>query len=306
MRKILNIGRRKCIVVISIILLIIFWDARVFSLFAVSSETEKRPVFLLEKLIYEKVNDIRLKYNLPKLEWASDVAEIARKHSEDMGIKGYFAHENKEGEMVSERLMESGIVFTVSAENIFKCENYPDVVEEAVRGWMASPGHRENILNNDVTETGVGIYKTRGKKGYYTTQNFIKRALKFIPSPSKLSTEQIDRIFNIVRGTITKSQDNYRNVSLKNRIFKELVSFSIPVEKDFVVEGFLKDSPALSLKIDLRVNKGMIIDFTNEKLEDEKELFSQLINLQGYSAVILIRTTEKRIEYLLIRSEDPG
>ncbi len=152
-----------CWLIISVIFLTTLDTANTYSLFK-SQEFEKRPISLLENLIYEKVNEERIKYNLPELEWTSDVAEVARKHSEDMGIKGYFAHENKEGKLVSERLEKNGIVFTVSAENIFKCENYPDVVEEAVEGWMVSPGHRENILSKDVTETGVGIYKVNGQK----------------------------------------------------------------------------------------------------------------------------------------------
>ena len=298
--------RKYWIAGFSIFMLALSSECRAFPLFG-TTETEKRPIQLLEQLIYEKVNEARMEYNPPELEWTSDVADVARKHSEDMGIKEHFAHENKEGELVSERLEKSGIVFTVSAENIFKCTNYPDIVEEAVKGWMESPGHRANILNGDVTETGVGIYKVKGKNEYYITQNFIKRALKFIPSPSKLSEEEIGKMFNIVKDTISKASNNYRNLSssmLKEIILKELINFGIPIEKDFVVEGFLKDSLTLSLKIDLRVNNGLIINFTNGRLEDDKGVFSQLINPQGYSAVILICTIGERIEYLLIKTEE--
>ena len=282
----------------------ILGTTKTFSLFE-TQKFEKRPISFLEKLIYEKVNEERIRYNLPRLEWTSDVADVARKHSEDMGIKGYFAHENQEKEMVSERLERNGIVFTVSAENLFKCENYPDVVEEAVEGWMESPGHRENILNTEVTETGVGIYKVEGKNGYYITQNFIKRALKFIPYPSKLSEKEINKIFNIVKRTIEKPNYNYRNLPLKDRIYREFMSFGIPVKEDFTIEGFLKETPAIKMKVDLVVNNGFIINFTNAKLEDYKELFSKLINLQGYSAVVLVHNDEKRIEYLLIKTEEP-
>jgi uncharacterized protein YkwD len=290
--------------VLSFIFVTLFGITEAYSLLGVP-EVEKRPVSFLEKLIYEKVNEVRKEYNLPRLEWADDVADVARKHSEDMGIRGYFAHEDKKGELVSERLAKEGIVFTVSAENIFKCTNYPDVVEEAVRGWMESPGHRENILNDEVTETGVGIYKVRDEDEYYITQNFIKRALKFIPLPKPLSEKKIGQILNIVRDTISEATHNYRNPTsslLKDRIFKKLRSYGITVEKDFIVEGFLKDSPALRLKVDLRVERGMIINFTNKKFEEDKRVFSQLINPKGYSAVILIRPTGKRIEYLLIKS----
>ncbi len=276
-----------------------------FSLFE-SQEFEKRPVSFLEKLIYAKVNEERTKNNLPALQWTSDVADVARKHSEDMGIKEYFAHENKEGEMVSGRLEENGIVFNIASENIFQCENYLDVVEGAVKGWMASPGHRENILNNEVTETGVGVYRVEGKNEYYITQNFIKRALKFVPSPSKLSEEEIVKIFNIVQRTIENSDYNDRNSPLKDRIYRELRSFGITVEQNSTVEGFLRDASALSLKVDLIVNNGLIINFTNKDFEDDKEVFSQLVNPQSYSAVILVREVEGKIQYFLIKSEEPS
>ncbi len=84
-----------------------------------------------------------------------------------------------------------------------------------------------------------------------------------------------------------------------------MISFGIPVKRDFIVEGFLKDSPVLKLKVDLKVSNGLIVYFTDRKPEDDKELFSKLISPQGYSAVILIHTAGERIEYLLIRREEP-
>jgi len=278
----------------------VFGNIKVFSFFR-TEPVETRSISFLERLIYDRVNEERFKHNLPKLEWSSDITEVARKHSQDMAIKGYFAHENKEGELVGERLEKDGIVFTVSAENLFKCLNYQDVAEESVRGWMQSPGHRKNILNVQVEEAGVGVYKVNGEDEYYITQNFIKRALGFVPLPSKLSEDEIDKIFNMVKDAI-KSSD-YRNIALKKRLSKEFINANIPVKRDFVVEGFLGNSPALKLKIDLMVGNGFIIDFTDKGLEDEKGSFSQLITSQGYSAVVLIRIVEKRIEYLLIKAE---
>jgi len=289
----------KYLLVIAIILTI-FGQAKAFTLFR-SEPTETRPISFLGKLIHERVNEERLKHNLPGLQWASDIAEVAQKHSEDMALKGYFAHENKEGELVSERLKKAGIVFTVSAENLFKCENYPDVVEESVTGWMQSSGHRENILNDKVEEAGVGVYKVSGKDEYYITQDFIKRALKFIPAPAKLSEEEIAKIFNLVKGTITGS--DYRNLSLKERIVRKLINSDISVKRDFVVTGFLKEYPQLQIKVDLMVGNGFIVYFTQRELEKEKEQFGQLITSQGYSAIILIRPAKEKIEYVLIKSE---
>ncbi len=53
----------------------------------------------------------------------------------------------------------------------FKTEK--EIKNEAIEGWMNSPGHRENILHPDYNETGIGIAKV----GNYLiiTQVFIKR-----------------------------------------------------------------------------------------------------------------------------------
>jgi hypothetical protein len=66
----------------------------------------------------------------------------------------------------------------------------------------------------------------------------------------------------------------------------------------------LKNSPALKLKVDLVVDNGFIINFTDKEFEDEKKTFNQLVTSQGYSAVVLIRMVKDRIEYLLIRAEE--
>jgi uncharacterized protein YkwD len=262
---------------------------------------ETRPVALLEKIVHGRVNDERLKHNLTTLQWAEDVAEVARKHSQDMALKEYFAHENKESELVAERLEKAGIAFAVSAENLFKCENYPDIVEESVTGWMQSPGHRENILNDQVEEAGIGIYKVSGKDEYYITQDFIKRALKFVPTPSELSEQRIIEIFNITKNAIIDS--DYRTLSLKERIVKKLITSGVSVKRDIIIKGFLKENLQMRMKVDLIADNGFIIHLTGNPPEQEKETFGKFITSQGYSAILLIRITKEKVEYVLIKPE---
>jgi len=274
---------------------------------ALSIEMEKRPVSILERMIYINVNSIRERHNLPALEWAADVAEVARRHSQDMAGRGYFAHENPEGELVDDRLKKEGVVFTVSSENIFKCTNYPDVVKQTIEGWMESLGHRANILNKEVNETGVGVYKVKGKNEYYITQNFIKRAIRFIPSTSRLSDERIDKIFTILSDNIAKTTQKRRKLSsslLKKEIYRNFKSSGFQVEKDLLIRGFLKGEPVLKLRVDLVVDRGLIINFSDEELQTASQTFNRFIHLQGYSAVILIRMAPHQIEYLLLRIED--
>lgn len=48
------------------------------------------------------------------------------------------------------------------------------IEEQAVTGWMNSPGHRRNILNGEYDEAGMGIAEVNGY--FIITQVFIKRA----------------------------------------------------------------------------------------------------------------------------------
>lgn len=49
-----------------------------------------------------------------------------------------------------------------------------EVAADTVAGWMASPGHKENILDEDYEEAGMGAAYVNGY--FITTQVFIKRA----------------------------------------------------------------------------------------------------------------------------------
>ena len=59
--------------------------------------------------------------------------------------------------------------WTAIGENI--AAGYP-TPEAVVAGWMASPGHRANILSADFTEIGIGVTTGGGKFGTYWTQEF--------------------------------------------------------------------------------------------------------------------------------------
>jgi uncharacterized protein YkwD len=77
-----------------------------------------------------------------------------------------------DGSTLAQRVRAGGISYSVVGENLFKSINAPEPVPLAVKGWMNSPGHRENILRTEFTETGVGVW--RKGNTYYITQLFMK------------------------------------------------------------------------------------------------------------------------------------
>lgn len=121
------------------------------------------------KEVLRLTNEIRREYGLGELVWNDKLASAAREHCMDMSARGYFDHNTPEGKTPFDRLKEKDIDYYVAAENIATGQTSPQAVVDA---WMNSQGHRENILNPDVTELGVGMCRD-GDYGIYWAQEFI-------------------------------------------------------------------------------------------------------------------------------------
>ena len=87
-----------------------------------------------------------------------------------MRDKKYFNHTSPTYGTPFQMMESYGIKYTAAGENIaagfFNCQ---DVME----GWLNSPGHKANILNESYTELGLG-FVTGGAYGAYWVQVFIR------------------------------------------------------------------------------------------------------------------------------------
>lgn len=123
----------------------------------------------LERTVYEQVNEFRKSKNLPPLKLNPTIVQQAREHSQAMASgKVPFSHQG-----FQERVNAIGnaVDYTSAAENVAYNEGYENPAQEAVQGWLKSPGHLKNIVGN-FNLTGVGV--ARNSKGeYYFTQIFI-------------------------------------------------------------------------------------------------------------------------------------
>lgn len=99
------------------------------------------------------INQEREKRGLNKLKLDTNLRIVARLHSEDMFIRGYFSHYSPEGETVADRAAKAGVDFLVIGENLA----YAPTLELAHKGLMNSEGHRANILSEDYGKVGVGV-----------------------------------------------------------------------------------------------------------------------------------------------------
>ncbi|NLT19890.1 MAG: copper amine oxidase [Syntrophomonadaceae bacterium] len=121
----------------------------------------------LEKQTLDLVNVERVKRGLSILTWDADIANVARKHSQDMQRRNYFAHDNPDGKTPFDRIEAGGIDYWMAGENI--ALNYNAI--SAHESLMNSPGHRKNILEKDFKHLGVGI-SFDDPDYLYLTQNF--------------------------------------------------------------------------------------------------------------------------------------
>ncbi|WP_308128040.1 CAP domain-containing protein [Modestobacter italicus] len=94
------------------------------------------------------------------------LAAVARAHSADMRDRDFFDHVNPDGVDPFARAEAAGVGYA-RAENI--AAGQPDAAA-VMADWMASPGHRKNILNCDLRTLGVGV--ATGPGGPWWTQLF--------------------------------------------------------------------------------------------------------------------------------------
>jgi uncharacterized protein YkwD len=130
-----------------------------------------------EAQVVQLVNAERAKQSLPPLKVLSSLTAAARHHAMDMAVDNYFGHDSMDsagGQLTFacgtfDRISLWYKGWNRAAENIAAGFNSPQQVMDA---WMKSDGHRDNILNPDYTEFGVGYYSGSGQFPAYWVQDF--------------------------------------------------------------------------------------------------------------------------------------
>lgn len=97
------------------------------------------------------------------------LVSIARIRSNDMVQRGYFDHIDPDGRTVFDIMADFGVPYAWAGENL-ALNNYPvnETVAVTVRELMASPPHRDNILNVHYSRIGVGLATTSDGTYYFT------------------------------------------------------------------------------------------------------------------------------------------
>jgi len=113
------------------------------------------PSVNMEKLFYF-TNAAREEANLSDLQLDPILSQIADQKSQDMIARGYFGHLDPDGQNVWQKVNNSGYKYLEVGENLAK---NIDSEEEIVRAWLDSAEHRENLLNSEFKDVGIGVAK---------------------------------------------------------------------------------------------------------------------------------------------------
>ncbi|SFO00629.1 Cysteine-rich secretory protein family protein [Roseovarius lutimaris] len=100
----------------------------------------------------DRVNAARAKSGRGAITLSPKLTRAAAAHARDMAENRYFGHTGANGSSIGDRVGRQQYRFCFVAENIAKGQG---TLDEVLRGWMASPGHRQNMLHKSAAEYGL-------------------------------------------------------------------------------------------------------------------------------------------------------
>ncbi|MFG1604499.1 CAP domain-containing protein [Actinoplanes sp. NPDC049265] len=108
----------------------------------------------VQQQVLALVNENRREGGCEALTLDRRLITAANRHAADMARRGYFAHESPNGEGAGDRVEDAGYDWKRYGENIARGV---DSAYEVVDGWMHSPEHRENIMDCQLHQMGIGL-----------------------------------------------------------------------------------------------------------------------------------------------------
>ena len=124
-----------------------------------------------ERQMAHCVDRKREQHGLKPLRVSKAMTEAARYHAKNMAAQNFFDHIDRDGNGPTERVAMFSDRKWFVGENIGA--GYRDG-QKACQGWMASSGHRANILDPGYDVFGVG-FASGGSLGKYYVQVFGER-----------------------------------------------------------------------------------------------------------------------------------
>ena len=133
----------------------------------VTSWAQDSPDFAAQqKSLLELTNAERKKKDLAPVKASPLLYKVALAHSQSMAKAGKLEHK-LDGKSPLDRLRDAGYQFNSMGENVARLSGSTSM-ETLMKMWIESKIHRDNILNPDVTEIGLGLASDGNGQIYYT------------------------------------------------------------------------------------------------------------------------------------------
>ncbi|MEX0674579.1 MAG: CAP domain-containing protein [Gaiellaceae bacterium] len=124
----------------------------------------------LEAPVLRELNRVRAEHRLPLLRASRPLARAADFHGVSMARRGYFTHDSFDGTSFDRRVARfypvgSSAYWAVGENLLWSASTITP--RRVVELWMASPGHRRNILSPRYRELGVTAVRASAAPGVF-------------------------------------------------------------------------------------------------------------------------------------------
>jgi len=104
--------------------------------------------------VVRATNETRASSGLKPLFYNEKLADAARRKASNMLSENYWAHNSPSGKSPWTWFKEAGYTYVFAGENLAK--DFGDT-NRMMNAWMASPTHKENIINPKYSEIGIAV-----------------------------------------------------------------------------------------------------------------------------------------------------
>lgn len=201
---------------------------------------------LTKQGIVDITNEERINEGLAPLKVNLKLESSALIKVEDMMDLQYFEHVSPEGVSVSDLGNKVNYDYIIIGENL-ALGNFTDD-RDLVDAWMASPGHRANILNKNYTEIGISIGRGyfNDRKVWFAVQHFgtpkdlcpsidtnLKSKISTLQKKSTAMQKDLEQaLIDIKSGEVIDGKSTNEQISQYNKVVNEYNDLVNLVKKD--------------------------------------------------------------------------
>ena len=120
---------------------------------------------------FRLVNDERSKRGMQSLGRRADLDAVAYAHARDLVRMNKLNHISSDGRQLEHRLGK--LEWELAGENLARNKGFDSPAREAVKGWINSPKHFENMFRPEFSQTGMAALYDSESGFTYFVQVFI-------------------------------------------------------------------------------------------------------------------------------------